>query len=70
MHCKATLRILIEATVKTFVKEHKVLLVVDDAGSEENFNRLLKDTNFANGNKDSRMIVTCRNWQYLKKQAI
>lgn len=55
--------------LKAFVKEHKVLLVVDDVGSEENFNRLLKDTNFANGNKDSRMIVTCRNWQYLKKQA-
>ncbi|KAG0557163.1 hypothetical protein KC19_11G106800 [Ceratodon purpureus] len=55
--------------LKTFVKKHKVLVVVDDVGSEENFNHLLACMDFINGREDSRMIVTCREWQLLRKHA-
>lgn len=55
--------------LKAFVKEHKVLVVVDDVGSEENFNHLLACMDFINGREDSRMIVTCREWQLLSKHA-
>ncbi|KAG0601339.1 hypothetical protein M758_11G102700 [Ceratodon purpureus] len=55
--------------LKAFVKEHKVLVVVDDVGSEENFNHLLACTDFINGRQDSRMIVTCREWQLLRTHA-
>ncbi|KAG0588139.1 hypothetical protein KC19_2G219200 [Ceratodon purpureus] len=55
--------------LKAFVKEHKVLVVVDDVGSEENFSHLLACMDFRNGREDSRMIVTCREWQLLSKHA-
>ncbi|KAG0586146.1 hypothetical protein KC19_2G068200 [Ceratodon purpureus] len=55
--------------LKAFVKGHKVLVVVDDVGSEENFNQLLACMDLLNGREDSRMIVTCREWQLLKKHA-
>ncbi|KAG0600938.1 hypothetical protein M758_11G072100 [Ceratodon purpureus] len=55
--------------LRAFVKGHKVLVVVDDVGSEENFDHLLSCMDFINGREDSRMIVTCREWQLLKKHA-
>ncbi|KAG0556721.1 hypothetical protein KC19_11G074500 [Ceratodon purpureus] len=55
--------------LKAFVKEHKVLVVVDDVGSEENFDYLLSCMDFIDGREDSRMIVTCREWQLLRKHA-
>ncbi|KAG0588504.1 hypothetical protein KC19_2G247800 [Ceratodon purpureus] len=53
--------------LKKYVRQHKVLVVVDDVGTEENLDRLLKDMGFLAGNKESRLIVTCRNWQVLKE---
>ncbi|KAG0588331.1 hypothetical protein KC19_2G235200 [Ceratodon purpureus] len=53
--------------LKKYVHQHKVLVVVDDVGTEEILDRLLKDMGFLTGNKESRLIVTCRNWQVLKK---
>ncbi|KAG0582855.1 hypothetical protein KC19_3G091400 [Ceratodon purpureus] len=53
--------------LKKYVHQHKVLVVVDDVGTKENFDRLLKDMGFLAGNKESRLIVTCRNWQVLKE---
>ncbi|KAG0588501.1 hypothetical protein KC19_2G247600 [Ceratodon purpureus] len=52
--------------LKKYVRQHKVLVVVDDVGTKENLDRLLKDMGFLTGNKESRLIVTCRNWQLLK----
>ncbi|KAG0627452.1 hypothetical protein M758_2G202000 [Ceratodon purpureus] len=53
--------------LKKYVRQHKVLVVVDDVGTKENLDRLLKDMGFLTGNKESRLIVTCRNWQVLKE---
>ncbi|KAG0588483.1 hypothetical protein KC19_2G246300 [Ceratodon purpureus] len=53
--------------LKKYVQQHKVLVVVDDVGRKENLDRLLKDMGFLTGNKESRLIVTCRNWQVLKE---
>ncbi|KAG0588357.1 hypothetical protein KC19_2G237600 [Ceratodon purpureus] len=53
--------------LKKYVHQHKVLVVVDDVGTEEILDRLLKDMGFLTGNKESRLIVTCRNWQVLKE---
>ncbi|KAG0613262.1 hypothetical protein M758_6G089100 [Ceratodon purpureus] len=55
--------------LKKYVHQHKVLVVVDDVGTKENLDRLLKDMGFLAGNKESRLIVTCRNWQVLKEYA-
>ncbi|KAG0627267.1 hypothetical protein M758_2G187700 [Ceratodon purpureus] len=53
--------------LKKYVHQHKVLVVVDDVGIEEILDRLLKNMGFLTGNKESRLIVTCRNWQVLKE---
>ncbi|KAG0587188.1 hypothetical protein KC19_2G146700 [Ceratodon purpureus] len=53
--------------LKKYVQQHEVLVVVDDVGTKENLDRLLKDMGFLTGNKESRLIVTCRNWQVLKE---
>ncbi|KAG0612386.1 hypothetical protein M758_6G023300 [Ceratodon purpureus] len=59
--------VLLEDLKKYIVHQHKVLVVVDDVGTKENLDRLLKDMGFLTGNKESRLIVTCRNWQVLKE---
>ena len=53
--------------LKLYVHEYKILVVIDDVGTKENLDGLLKDMDFLNGNKESKVIVTCRNWQILKK---
>ncbi|KAG0627312.1 hypothetical protein M758_2G191200 [Ceratodon purpureus] len=53
--------------LQKYVRQHKVLVVVDDVGTKENLDRLLKDMGFLTGNKESRLIVTCRNWQVLEE---
>ncbi|KAG0569471.1 hypothetical protein KC19_6G093000 [Ceratodon purpureus] len=60
-------RVFLLKVLKKYVRQHKVLVVVDDVGTKENLDRLLKDMGFLTGNKESRLIVTCRNWQVLKE---
>ncbi|KAG0588337.1 hypothetical protein KC19_2G235800 [Ceratodon purpureus] len=63
---KDSRKVLLEDLQK-YVHQHRVLVVVDDVGTGEILDRLLKDMGFLTGNNESRLIVTCRNWQVLEE---
>ncbi|CAK9190431.1 unnamed protein product, partial [Sphagnum troendelagicum] len=48
----------------------KVLVVVDDVGTKENLKALLQVLVVKGGEKESKVIITCQNWQILKLEGV
>jgi nucleoside-triphosphatase THEP1 len=48
----------------------KVLVVVDDVGTKENLKALLQVLVAKGGERESKVIITCQNWQILKLEGV